>query len=361
MSLSFDARLADRGFDISLRLKPGETLAVLGPNGAGKSTLLGLIAGLLRADAGRAELEGTVLFDDGPRARQWLAPHRRGVALLAQEPLLFPHLSVRANVEFGPRSTGASRAEAPAIAEHWMVDTETLEFADRRPHELSGGQAQRVAIARALAAYPRLLLLDEPFSALDVTATVNVRRMLRQVIAGLTTIIVTHDALDAFLLADRVIVLKDGAIVETGLTRDVLEHPKNPFTAELVGLTLLTGRRTVEGLVTDDGVEIAAAPDGLSGELDELVAAALRPAAVRVARVQPGAEVHATPGNNVILGTVHDVEPRGDLIRVRTEWLSADLQPRQVADLDLAPGVPIHLSFSPDDVVLYSVDEHVKS
>ena len=180
MSLTFDAQLADRGFDICLHLQPGETLAVLGPNGAGKSTLLGLIAGLLRADAGRAELEGTVLFDGAPDARQWLAAHRRGVALLAQEPLLFPHLSVRANIEFGPRSTGASRAAAAAIATRWMVDTDTLEFADRRPHELSGGQAQRVAIARALAADPRLLLLDEPFSALDVTATVTVRRMLRQ-------------------------------------------------------------------------------------------------------------------------------------------------------------------------------------
>ena len=160
-----------------------------------------------------------------------------------------------------------------------MVDTDILEFADRRAHELSGGQAQRVAIARALAASPRLLLLDEPFSALDVSATVTVRRMLRQVITGLTTIIVTHDALDAYLLADRVIVLKDGAVVETGVTRDVLEHPRNAFTAELVGLTLLTGRQTATGLITASGVEISAAP-GSTGRLGEAVGAALRPTAV---------------------------------------------------------------------------------
>ena len=365
MSLLFDASLASRGFDLSLEVQPGETIAVLGPNGSGKSTLLGLIAGLLRPDAGRAELDGTVLFDHDAGAKRWLAPHQRGVALLAQEPLLFPHLSVHANVAFGPRSAGLSRAAAAGTAERWLAETDTLEFADRRPHELSGGQAQRVAIARALATEPRLLLLDEPFSALDVTATVTLRRMLRQVIAGRTTIIVTHDALDAFLLADRVIVLKDGAIVEQGLTRDVLERPTQRFTADLVGLTLLTGRRTARGLVTDAGVEIVAGGGlgGVAGAVGERVAAALRPTAVRVSRptsaalqrmtLQPTALQATTLLINTIIGTVHDLEPRGDLIRVRTDWLAADLQPSRVADLDLAPGVTIALSFAPDDVELY--------
>ena len=347
MSLVFEASLAARGFELSLEVQPGETIAVLGPNGAGKSTLLGLIAGLLRPDAGRAELEGTVLFDHNAVSTRWLAPHQRGVAMLAQEALLFPHLSVHANVAFGPRSAGLSRAAAAASANRWLIETDSLEFADRRPHELSGGQAQRVAIARALATEPRLLLLDEPFSALDVTATTTLRRMLRQVTAARTTIIVTHDALDAFLLADRVIVLKDGAVVEQGRTRDVLERPTQRFTADVVGLTLLTGRRTAEGLVTDSGVEIATAPRG-DGELGEQVAAALRPTTVRVSRVVPRSN-----RDNVVVGTVQDLEPRGDLIRVRTEWLAADLQPSQVADLDLAPGVPIALSFAPEDVELY--------
>ncbi len=379
MSVSFEARLAARGFDIALDVMEGETLAVLGPNGAGKSTLLGMLAGLVRPDSGRAQLDDRVLFNMQPQVGAWLPPHRRGVALLAQEPLLFPHLNVRANVAFGPRSAGASRDEASARAQHWMGETETLPLAARRPGELSGGQAQRVAIARALATEPRLLLLDEPLSALDVEVAPMIRRMLRRVIADQTTILVTHDVLDAFLLADRVAIVKDGHVVEQGPTRDVLERPRNAFTAELAGVSLLTGWRTGSGLVTDHGVEIVAnahadahsdsdsdanvvadanvsdagrrTPDtdrNASPDDRRRVTAALRPSAVRVDR-------GATPSGvvNAVAATVRDLEPHGDLVRVRTDWLTADIAPSRVADLDLAPGTPVTLAFSPADVVLY--------
>uniref|UniRef100_UPI003989C388 ATP-binding cassette domain-containing protein n=1 Tax=Conyzicola sp. TaxID=1969404 RepID=UPI003989C388 len=146
MTFSFDARVTSRGFDVSLTAAPGETLAILGPNGAGKSTLLDLAAGLLRADSGRAVLDDTVLFDTDGGGR-FTPPHDRGVSLLAQQPLLFPHLSVLDNVAFGPRSAGFSRLASRETARHWLAEVEALELADRRPAQLSGGQALRIAVA----------------------------------------------------------------------------------------------------------------------------------------------------------------------------------------------------------------------
>ena len=418
MSVSFDARLRARDFDIALEVADGETLAVLGPNGAGKSTLLGMLAGLIRPDDGHADIGGRILFDLAEDRSTWLAPHRRGVALLAQEPLLFPHLTVRANVAFGPRSLGASRADAADRADHWLAETETLELADRKPGELSGGQAQRVAIARALAAEPQLLLLDEPLAALDVAVAPTIRRMLRRVIAHRTTIVVTHDPLDAYLLSDRVVIVGGGRIVEQGPTRDVLERPRAQFTAQLAGVSLLTGLRVPGGLLTDDGVTIAAveshrvpavagsgqsagaaqsagagratgagqsagaaqsagavqsaraaqsaravnsvrAPgsgdqrDAAHPVADLRVTAALRPSAVHVDRRSDAWSPPDSDGVNVVAATVRDLEPHGDLVRVRTEWLSADITPGRVADLDLAPGSPVVLSFAATDVDLY--------
>jgi molybdate transport system ATP-binding protein len=348
VSLHLEATLAARNIDVALELANGETVAVLGPNGAGKSTVLGMLAGLVRPDTGRASLGDRTLFD---LPRTWTPPHRRGIALLAQEPLLFPHLSVRHNVEFGPRTAGLPRSDARRTAEKWLAETDAAEFADRHPAELSGGQAQRVAIARALAAEPSLLLLDEPLSALDVTVTSAVRQMLARVLAGRTAVIVSHDALDAYLLADRVIVLHEGRVVEHGATRAVLERPRQPFTAELTGVTLLTGRRTAPGLVTDDGRAITATPlEPVTA--DARVAATVRPAEVRlVARYDD--VVPAQAGENRIPATVLDLEPRGDLIRVRTDVYPALAPPSVVAELGLGPGTPVTLAFSASAVSLY--------
>ncbi|BAS11291.1 molybdenum import ATP-binding protein ModC [Arthrobacter sp. Hiyo4] len=154
MTFSVQAAVAGRGFDVSLAVGPAETVAVMGANGAGKSTLLNVIAGLLHPDSGTAELDGRTLFDLTAGRGQWTAPHRRGTALLAQEPLLFPHLSVLENVAFGPRSAGASKQAARESGLRWLAEVEATELQSRRPAELSGGQAQRVAVARALAADP---------------------------------------------------------------------------------------------------------------------------------------------------------------------------------------------------------------
>lgn len=236
MTLELSAVMRRRGLDVALTVHPGETVALLGSNGAGKSTIVELCAGLLRPDSGRATLDGQVLFD---LPGTFTPPHARRTVLLAQEPLLFPHLSVRDNVAFGPRSAGRSRAASRLVADEWLAAAEVAQLAERRPGMLSGGQAQRVAVARALAADPRLLLLDEPMTALDVAAVPAQRRLLHRVLADRSVILVTHDPLDALALADRVIVLQAGRIIEEGPTRTVFAHPQTEFTRALTfGLDL---------------------------------------------------------------------------------------------------------------------------
>ena len=231
MSLDVRAVVEPHRLDVQFSLREGETLAVLGPNGAGKSTLLEVLSGLERPDSGHVRLDDTTLVSAGPGERDvWVAPHARGVALLAQEALLFPHLNVRDNVAFGPRSSGVDRAGARIIAERWLQRVDATGLADTRPSRLSGGQAQRVAVARALATEPRLLLLDEPFGSLDAGVAPAMRRLLAEVLAERTVVIVTHDPLDALALADRVIVLDEGRIVEEGATREVLLNPRTDFT-----------------------------------------------------------------------------------------------------------------------------------
>lgn len=213
MSLAVTARLGARRLDLAVTVAEGQTLAVTGPNGAGKSSLLEIVAGLLVPDAGRAVLDGRTLFDlDAAGRGPWVPAHDRGVVLLAQDPLLFPHLSVLENVAFGPRSRGTDRRRARAAAAQWLDAVDAAALAGRRPAELSGGQAQRVAVARALAADPRLLLLDEPFASLDSTAAPALRELLRRVLAGRMAVVVTHDPADVRALADAEVHLEHGRV-----------------------------------------------------------------------------------------------------------------------------------------------------
>jgi molybdate transport system ATP-binding protein len=354
VTFAIEAALAARDFRVALEVGTGETVAVLGPNGAGKSTLLAIIAGLLRPDSGRAELDGSLLFDlpagdsrDAPR-RRYLQPHARGVSLLAQDPLLFPHLSALENVAFGPRSSGSPRRDARSAAGRWLSAVDAAEFASRHPAELSGGQAQRVAVARALASEPGLLLLDEPMAALDVAVAPALRKTLKRVLADRSAIIVSHDMLDALVLADRVIVMENGRIVESGPTRQVFERPRTRFAAGLAGLTLLTGVKTVDGLTTSGGVDIRVAETDLPS--GTAAAVALRPSVVTVSRERP-----RHPSLNVIEGRITDLEPRGDVIRVRSDELSADLSPATVADLDLANDDPVWFAFETAETVIYAL------
>ncbi|MCM3883663.1 sulfate/molybdate ABC transporter ATP-binding protein [Frankia sp. R82] len=210
-----DARMIVRRgafvLDVEVRVAQGEVVAVLGRSGAGKSTLLRALAGLLPLDAGRITLAGEVL--DDPRERRFTACEDRPVGVVFQDYLLFPHLRARDNVAFGLRARlGQGRRQSRADAESWLTRFGVGDLADRRPGALSGGQAQRVALARALATRPRLLLLDEPLSALDTSTRTEVRAFLRTVLPTLSApvLIVTHDPIDAEVLADRTIALVDG-------------------------------------------------------------------------------------------------------------------------------------------------------
>ncbi len=376
MTLHFDAQLAERNFDLSFSVESGERIAVLGPNGSGKSTLLAILAGTVRPDSGRAELDGTVLFDlpahgaspSPKRRRIWTKPHTRGISLLSQDPLLFPHIDVAANVAFGPRSKGTPRAEAAAQAQHWLDEVGVGELGARKPARLSGGQAQRVAVARALATDPRLLLLDEPMAALDVAVAPQLRRLFRTVLQDQSTLIVTHDLLDAALLSDRTIVLERGKIVEEGPTDQVLQHPKTKFTAGLAGLNLVRGTYQDGAVVSDAGFRIEGtirgegegegegAGDGEGGAaqlLGQAAAAMFAPSAVSVyEHVTPG-----SPRNNTWV-TVDDLEPKGDLISVRAvtdegQVLVADVTLASVAAMDLFPGKRVVFSVKAASVTIY--------
>lgn len=346
MSLSFRAEVADRDVVVEFEVATGETVALLGPNGAGKSTVLAVAAGLLAPDAGEVVLDGRTLLSTGRSID--LPPHRREVALLAQEPLLFPHLSVRENVAFGPRSRGRSRQEARVAADTWLGRVGVGELASRKPAEVSGGQAQRTAVARALAAEPQLLLLDEPMAALDVGVAPALRQMLRQVLADRTTLLVTHDVLDALLLADRVLVLDQGRIVEEGPSREVLARPRSAFAAQLAGLNLRTGTWAGDHVVLADGAQvhgIVAGPQPASGDH---VVATFRPRSVAVYLDDAG----GSPRNS-FPAVVTDLEPIGDLIRVRSEHLNADITAPAVADLHLVPGLPVRFSVKATEVSVY--------
>ncbi len=325
----------DRDVDVAVTVAPGECVALVGPNGAGKSTVVETVAGLLRTP------DSTVALDDRDLTR--LPAHRRRVGLVAQRADLFPHLSVVDNVAFGPRAAGTGGREARHRAVAALTAVGVAGLADRAPGALSGGQAQRVAIARVLATDPAVLLLDEPTSALDVDARAAVREALTTARAARPTVLVTHDPLEAVALADRVVVLQDGRVVEQGPVDAVLRHPRTPFAASFSGLALVRGTATADGIALDGGGALASTagtvPPGRP------VVAALHPTAVRVTRDGAG------PAR-----TVTALEPRDGLVRVRTADLVADVTVATAAGLGLAPGVTVRLSVAPDEVAVYEPD-----
>ena len=349
MSFSVDLHVIDRDVRLQLQVAPGETVAVLGPNGAGKSTLLNAIAGLIRPDSGRCELGGSILFDLPERGTAtWRPPHQRGVALLAQEALLFPHLTVLENVAFGPRSAGIPASQARETAAGWLREVDAEALAHRKPAELSGGQAQRVAVARALAAHPGLLLLDEPMAALDVSVAPVLRRMLRRVLTDRSAVIVTHDVLDAYTLADRVVLVEGGRIVDEGTPAEVFDRPRSAFAAGLAGLNLITGIRRGDTLVVDEPAAALALADWSTIVEGAPTSLAIRPAAVTVSLEKP-----VEADRLAVQAEMIDLEPRGDFVRVRSALLSADVSPQEAAHLDASVGSAVWFCFDPRSATVY--------
>ena len=332
--------------DLSLEAATGEVVALLGPNGAGKSTTLRALAGLVPLDAGSVRI-GTETVEDTTKG-MCLSPDKRRVGVVFQDYLLFPHLDVRENVAFGLRARGMARVEAHRRADRWLERVGVAELGDQRPARLSGGQAQRVALARALVTEPDLLLLDEPLAALDAGTRVEVRADLRRHLAGFAgvAIVVTHDALDAMVLADRLVVLDAGGIVQVGSPRAVATHPRTDYVASLVGLNLLRGR-AVNGRIDLAGGATVTSAGHAAGD----VFVAFSPSAVALHVDRP-----VGSARNAWLGRVDTVEPHGDTVRVSVEGvvpLIADVTRLAVADLGLRPGIEIWASLKATETTVY--------
>jgi molybdate transport system ATP-binding protein len=353
--LQFSAEVAERGFSVAFDVAAGEVLAILGPNGAGKSTTLHVIAGLLAPDAGLVRLGGRTLTDTV--ADRQVATHDRRVGLLMQDPLLFPHLSVQANVEFAPRSRGAGRAAARAGATTWLTEVGLADLAGRKPGQLSGGQAQRVAIARALAAEPEVLLLDEPLAGLDVAVAASVRALLRRVSSseGRATVLITHDLLDVLTLADRVMVLEDGRVAEIGPVGDVLAAPRSMFGARIAGVNVVRGvRGGPDSLRAADSMLWHGRQDSNESD-DGDVVAVFSPAAVAVYRDLP----HGSPRNSVQI-RVAELDADGARVRVRAveqidgaPGLAADITAESAASLRLVAGDVVWFTVKAQEVGLH--------
>ncbi|NKI41826.1 ABC transporter ATP-binding protein [Streptomyces sp. LD120] len=315
--------------DVSLAAAPGDVLALLGPNGAGKTTALRALAGLVPLTGGHLRLDGAEL-DRTPT-------ESRPVGVVFQDYLLFPHLSALDNVAFGPRCLGASRAGARAEAAAWLARMGLSEYASVKPRRLSGGQAQRVALARALATRPRLLLLDEPLAALDARTRLDVRARLRSHLAEFeaVAVLVTHDPLDAMVLADHLVVVEDGQVVQRGTPADIARRPRTDYLAHLVGLNLYRG--TAEGhTVRLDGGAVATTTEDLRGP----VFVAFPPSAVTLHQERPG----GSGARNLWRCEVAGLETHGDRIRVALTGglpLAADLTTIAAAELDLRPGAAV--------------------
>jgi molybdate transport system ATP-binding protein len=349
--VTIDASVALRrgslDLSVDLEVAGGEVLAVLGPNGAGKSTLLRVLAGLLLPDAGRVTVDGAP-WDDVP-ARTHLPAHRRSLGVVFQDALLFPHLTVAENVAFALRSRGVRKVARHATADAWLERVGLPGLGSRRPAQLSGGQAQRAALARALAGDPALLLLDEPLSALDARTRLVVRAELRRHLAAFagSTVLVTHDPVDAMALADRVVVVEDGRIVQAGTPAEVSRRPRTDYVARLVGLSLLPGTGEGRRVRLDGGGAVAVAEE-TSGP----VFAAVRPESVALHLVRP----EGSP-RNVWPARLVGATPHGATVRCELAGevpLIADVTTTAFAQLGLVPGAEVWAAVKASEVAVYA-------
>jgi len=325
--------------DLDMTIFAGETVAILGPNGAGKTTLLRALAGLVPL-TGHVELDGDV-FDDSATGVH-VPTEKRRVGLVFQDHVLFPHMTVLQNVAFG------LGREGEGIAMTWLNNAGLGSKAGAMPRELSGGQAQRVALLRTMATQPRLLLLDEPLAALDVTIRAEVRRELSRQLAGFrgVRILVTHDPLEAIALADRLVVLEHGRIVQSGSPADVTARPRSRFVADLAGVNLLRGRGRGDHVELQDGAALAA-PEAGDGD----VFAVIHPRAVALYLARPD----GTP-RNVWRGRAEELDLMGERVRVRISGpvpLVAEVTPSAVQDLHLASGAEVWVAVKATEVSVY--------
>lgn len=350
-----EVRLDEFHEDVHLEVADGEVVAVLGPNGAGKTTLLRALAGVTPLTGGSIVLDGLVLDDPGRGVL--VPPDRRSCGLVFQEHLLFPHLDALANVAFGPRRRGASKAAAFAVARDWLERLEVADVAHQQPRSLSGGQSQRVALARSLATGPRLLLLDEPMAALDVTQRSAVRRLLRDhvVRSGTSCVLVTHDPLDATALADTIVLVDEGRAIQRGTPAEVTRRPASLWVARLMGVNLLRGRVRVGWFDLGAGlaVPVQGVPDGERW-------AVLAPRDVAVSPCGTADDPAGGPDRPSGIGwstRVVSVQSTGDRVMLGLEYpagLLADVPAEPLAGVRWIEGLSVQASIDPSDLDLFA-------
>ncbi len=341
MSLEARVQLSRGAFalDVDLSAAAGETIGLLGPNGSGKSSLVEALAGLLKLESGEISLDGRAI--ERPADGLRLAPQERPFGVMFQGLWLFPHLNVLENVSFGPRARGVPRSQARARAEQLMTRLELTALAERKPSELSGGEAQRVALARALAVEPRVLLLDEPLSALDLEARPRTRSLLQQMLQEFdgVRLVITHDPLEALLFADRLVILEGGRIVQSGPADLVRRRPRTPYVAGLSGVTLLRGQLRHVNATPELRVEGLALSVPHSDVAQGNVLATLPPEAVRLTTERPG------PDDGYLLaGEIESIElaSHRSLVRLRTRpRLCAAVPTESVSRQGLRPGLRV--------------------
>ena len=324
-----------------------EVVAILGPNGSGKTTLLRLLAGLCPIDEGRITIDGKVV--DDPQEGVFVAPERREVGVVFQDYLLFPFLTARENVAFPLRCQKVPKGEARLRADEWLQRVGLGDRVTARPLELSGGQAQRVALARAVVSGPRVLLLDEPLSALDAAARIDIRRELREHLSRVrgARLVVTHDPVDASTLADRVVILEHGRIVQQGVMSEIAMHPRSNYVAELVGLNLFRGTASDGVVILDQGGEVVIADHGARGN----VCVVLHPRAVSLLLGEmQGSARNRWPGR------IAELDNLGGRVRVRIDAsvpIVAEITSDAASDLRLEVGSDVIATVKASELQVY--------
>ncbi|GAA5168109.1 ABC transporter ATP-binding protein [Ornithinimicrobium tianjinense] len=354
-----DARLgvAVGGFDVEADLScDGGVTALLGPNGSGKTTLLKALAGLLPLSGGQVRVGGRTWADAARHTH--VAPEARSVGMVLADPLLFPHLTLLDNVAFGPRSRGMPRAGARARAAEELGRVGLADLGSRRPGQVSQGQAQRAALARALATDPVVLLLDEPLSALDPQTRSATRADLSHRLRDFpgTTILVTHDPLDALTLGDRLVFLEDGRVVQAGTPTEVIARPRSPYVASVVGLNLLRGRLAADSSPTlelADGARLVVAGVPEDARPGDRLLATVNPAAVTLYSERPAASARNLWELEVAAVTVTGQRARVRLRGIPGTDLVAEVTLPAVAQLGVVAGRRLWAGVKATEVEVY--------
>jgi molybdate transport system ATP-binding protein len=377
---ALDTHLNTFHLDIRFSAEKGKTTVLLGESGAGKSTVLRILAGLLYPQRGHFSLEEVTYFDSEQHIA--IPPRERPFGYVFQDYTLFPHLSVFENVAFGLRAQHLPRQVVRERVGQALEQVHLIGFDQRRPAQLSGGQQQRVAIARALALHPRLLLLDEPLAALDVQTRREVRQELRHILstAGITTMLVTHQYLEALLFGYHILVLEQGRVIQQGSQRDLLQYPRSSYVAELVGMNFFRGRVVrceTSALCTiklqrngEPGIEISAALEeqtqttkmpGVSDEAYVLV----DPRSITLYQTLPDSSARNVFHGKIVQllylgagtgnGSEHDGRVRvGIHIDDSTPPLTAEITEASAARMELNEGKSIYAAFKATEARAYT-------